>query len=102
MGWTIPIEQSLFGIIIGGGVMLSIAVLSRGGMGMGDVKLLAMIGALVGPWNSLLVLFWASVTGSIAGIIFLYVTKQGRKTPIPFGPALALAGLLVYWWAVAF
>jgi leader peptidase (prepilin peptidase)/N-methyltransferase len=100
LGWGVPWTQSLLGTAVGGGVMLAIALISRGGMGMGDVKLLALIGAFLGPWQTLLVLFWASVLGSVGGLIYLYLTKQGRKTPIPFGPALAAAAFAVYLWSL--
>lgn len=96
VGWSIPWHQSLLGIIFGGLIILVISLVSRGGMGMGDMKLLAMVGGFLGPWQSLLVLFWASVFGSIFGIIFLYLTKQDRKTPIPFGPFIAGASLLLF------
>jgi prepilin signal peptidase PulO-like enzyme (type II secretory pathway) len=68
-------------------------LISRGGMGMGDAKLLALIGAFLGWIAVLYVLFWASVLGSIGGILYLYVTKQGRNTRIPFGPSLAAAAV---------
>ena len=63
---------------------------------MGDYKLIAKIGAFFGWRAVFLVLFGASVVGSIGGILYIYLTKQDRKTPIPFGPALALATLVCY------
>lgn len=96
VGWSITWQQSILGIVIGGLIILVISLVSRGGMGMGDMKLLAMVGGFLGPWNSLLVLFWASVFGSIFGIGYLYLTKQDWKTPIPFGPFIAGAALLVF------
>ncbi|NLM69073.1 MAG: prepilin peptidase [Firmicutes bacterium] len=96
--WTIPIFHSMLGIIVGGGVLLVIAVLTKG-MGMGDVKFLAFIGAFIGPLPTVIALFAASLLGTIYGIIYLTATKQGRKTPIPFGPFLALGALITigYW-----
>lgn len=68
-------------------------------MGMGDVKFLAFIGAFIGPLPTVIALFAASLLGTIYGIIYLTATKQGRKTPIPFGPFLALGALITigYW-----
>ena len=96
LGWTMPFWHSVLGAGAGFLLMFLIALISRGGMGMGDVKLMAMIGAFLGWRAVFLVLFGASVVGSIGGILYIYLTKQDRKTPIPFGPALALATLVCY------
>ena len=96
LGWTGSVLDSVLGAVVGFGLITLIAVISRGGMGMGDAKLMAMIGAFSG-WKAVLyVLFGASLLGSIGGIIYLYVTKQDRKTPIPFGPSLAVAAIVMY------
>lgn len=100
LGWTGPIAQSVLGIVVGFGLVAAIAVISRGGMGMGDAKLLALIGSFLGWQTVFYVLFWASVIGAVVGITYLYVTKQDRKTPIPFGPFLAVAALGLYFWSV--
>ena len=64
------------------------------GMGNGDFKLFAAFGAWFG-WTQLpLILLLASVMGSIYGLIFIKLSKQGKETPIPFGPFLSLAGLV--------
>lgn len=94
IGWTIPVIESLGGAVLGFGLIVSIALLSRGGMGMGDAKLLAVVGAFLGWQAVLYVLFWASVSGSVGGILYLYVTKKDRKTPIPFGPSMAAAAVV--------
>ena len=67
--------------------MLAIALISRGGMGMGDVKLLALIGAFLGPWQTLLVLFWGLRPRECGRTNLTYtLPRQGRKTPIPLDP----------------
>ena len=76
IGWTIPVIESLGGAVLGFGLIVSIVLLSRGGMGMGDAKLLAVVGAFLGWQAVLYVLFWASVLGSVGGILYLYVTKK--------------------------
>ena len=98
MGWSIPWLDSLLGLALGCVVALVMSLIFRGGMGMGDMKLLAMIGSFLGPWHTLLTLFWASVLGSVFGIVFLYVTKRDHKTPIPFGPFLALGAFIIMLW----
>lgn len=93
LGWTIPFVQSAAGAVIGGGVLLLVAILSRGGMGMGDVKLMLMIGAFTGWQGSLTTLFVGSLLGVVIGGLYLLITKKGRRTPIPFGPFLAVGAV---------
>jgi len=92
-------QSSVIGILAGGGVLYGIAVLyyilrKQEGMGGGDIKLLAMIGAFLG-WQSLLfVIFFSSCTGTIVGIGAMISQKKGGATRIPFGPFLSLAALV--------
>jgi len=68
------------------------------GMGFGDFKLLAAIGAWLG-WQALpLVILLSSLVGATAGISLMLFTKRGRDHPIPFGPYLAAAGLIALFW----
>ena len=91
-------QQSALGILLGGGVLYAIALIyylltKRDGMGGGDIKLLAMIGAFLG-WQSLLfVVFFSSLTGSIIGIAAMFRQKKGGRTRIPFGPFLATSAM---------
>ncbi len=94
-----PID-ALLGVLVGGGILLAVAWLYqtlRGieGMGGGDVKLLAMIGAFLG-WQSIFVtLFVGSVIGSLIGVGVMMYQRADTKLAIPFGPFLA-CGALVY------
>ncbi|MDY6863181.1 MAG: A24 family peptidase, partial [Thermodesulfobacteriota bacterium] len=64
------------------------------GMGMGDIKLLAMLGAFLG-WKSVpFIIFFSSLTGTLVGLTVIFFMKKGRKYPIPFGPFLSLAGIV--------
>ncbi|MBT9498949.1 MULTISPECIES: A24 family peptidase [Zoogloea] len=68
------------------------------GMGYGDFKLLAAIGAWLG-WQILpLTILLSSLVGAIVGISLILLRKHGREIPIPFGPYLAAAGLLALYW----
>jgi leader peptidase (prepilin peptidase)/N-methyltransferase len=68
------------------------------GMGYGDFKLLAAIGAWLG-WQMLpLVILLSSVVGAVVGITLIIAVKHGRNTPIPFGPYLAGGGLIALFW----
>lgn len=93
-GWI----SSLLGIVLGGGVLLAIAEAyyrARGieGLGMGDVKMLAMIGAFLG-WRLMLVaLVLASFSGSLVGVAVLLSGRGGMKYALPFGTFLAAGAL---------
>jgi leader peptidase (prepilin peptidase)/N-methyltransferase len=69
-------------------------VTGKEGMGYGDFKLLAAIGAWLG-WKMLpLVILLSSLVGALVGIVLITMTKRGRDNPIPFGPYLAVAGII--------
>jgi leader peptidase (prepilin peptidase)/N-methyltransferase len=85
---------SLLGIALGGGLIFVIIVVSRGGMGGGDMKLCAMMGAFLGPKLALLAIFSGVVAGGMVAAILLASGLRGRKDPIPFGPFLALGGVV--------
>ena len=87
-------KSSLAGILIGGGLFYIIAVVSRGGMGGGDIKLIAMIGAFLGWINVILTIMLASFLGAIVGIFMMIFFGKGRKYAIPFGPFLAVGGII--------
>ena len=72
-------------------------VTGKEGMGHGDFKLLAALGAWLG-WQLLpAVILLSSVVGAVVGISLMVFRKHGREVPIPFGPYLAAAGLLCLW-----
>jgi leader peptidase (prepilin peptidase)/N-methyltransferase len=91
--------DSGLGILFGGGSFYLLALVyylltKRMGMGGGDIKLLAMIGAFLG-WQSLpFVIFSSSLFGTIVGIGAMIKQKKGGKTVIPYGPFLAISALL--------
>lgn len=83
-----------------GAFFLLIALVSRGGMGGGDIKLAAMMGAFLG-WPAIaFALLVAFTTGAAAGVYLIASGRRSRKDPIPFGPSLA-AGAMVAWFAAA-
>jgi prepilin signal peptidase PulO-like enzyme (type II secretory pathway) len=94
--------QALFGALLGFAVIVLIVLLSKGGMGMGDAKFLAMLGTFVGPLGVLYTLFGASLLGAITGGILIWRGRHGRKTPMPFGPFLATAVLGVWTYLILF
>jgi leader peptidase (prepilin peptidase) / N-methyltransferase len=96
LGWL----NSLMGILVGGGSLWLVAagyelLTKKEGMGGGDIKLLAMMGAFFG-WKAVpFIIFVSSLTGSVIGISVMLAKKEDSKLAIPFGPFLAL-GSIVY------
>lgn len=96
-------SDSLFGILLGGGSLWLVAFLyelltKKEGMGGGDIKLLAMLGAFLG-WKAILpIIFISSLIGSLVGIPLMLVKKADSKLAIPFGPFLALGALIYLFW----
>lgn len=90
----VPWTGAVLGAAVGYAVMWLIRLASRGAMGGGDVKMLAMIGAFLGPVDALRALFWASLVGSVVGIALILARRHERGKPLPFGPFLALGAIV--------
>jgi len=91
-------RESLVGIAVGGGVFLVIILASGGGMGAGDMKLGAMLGAFLGWKVVLLSIFVAVLIGGAIAVVLMGTGLRGRKDPIPFGPFLAVGGAAGLFW----
>lgn len=95
VGW----KNSMIGILAGGGSLLIVAyayelITRKEGMGGGDIKLLAMMGAFLG-WKSIpFIIFVGSLLGSVIGISLMIAQKKDSKLAIPFGPFLATAAII--------
>ncbi len=94
-GWV----NSLIGIAVGGGSLLLVAygyqlLTKKEGMGGGDIKLLAMMGAFFGWRAVLFIIFVSSLVGSVIGIAVMLARKEDSKLAIPFGPFLAIGAIL--------
>ncbi len=89
---TLP--SSAVACVGAGGAFLLVGILSRGGMGGGDIKLAAMIGAYLGVPGVVVALFLAVAIGAGAGLLLLALRLRTRKDMIPFGPALAVGALI--------
>ena len=86
--------DSLYGALFAGGLMLLIFLLSRGGMGAGDVKLSFVLGVWLGFKASIVCLMLAFVFGGIIGVMLLASGIKQRKDPIPFGPFLCIGAYI--------
>jgi leader peptidase (prepilin peptidase)/N-methyltransferase len=94
-GWM----SSLIGAVLGGGVLWAIAeayyrIRHEEGLGMGDVKMLAMVGAFIGWQLTLVTLMLASITGSVVGVALIASRKGDMKYALPFGTFLAMGAAL--------
>jgi len=95
LGWL----DSLIGIVAGGGSLLLVAYgyqlfTGKEGMGGGDIKLLAMMGAFLG-WQAIpFIIFFSSLAGSIFGLTLMMIQKKDSKLAIPFGPYLVFGAVL--------
>jgi len=99
-------KTSLAGILTGGGSLLAVAwiynlITKKEGMGGGDIKLLAMIGAFTGWKGVLFTIFVASATGTLAGIAVMLKTKKDMKLAVPFGPFLSIGAILYIFFGTA-
>lgn len=101
-GWT----ASLAGILLGGGLLWGVAagyewLTGREGMGGGDIKLLAMIGAFLG-WRAIPVtLLLASLFGTAVGVSLMLARGRDTKMAVPFGPFLAAGAVCALFWGEA-
>jgi leader peptidase (prepilin peptidase) / N-methyltransferase len=96
----LPLD-GLLGFLIGGGLLLIIILVSRGGMGAGDMKLMAMIGLFVGLRGVAVVLLAAFIFGALVGIAMMLLGQATRKSALPFAPYLALATVVEVFWGEA-
>ncbi len=92
--------DSIIGILLGGGLLFAIAwgyylITRKEGMGGGDIKLLAMIGAFLGWQGVCFTIFVASVTGTLIGVLLMLLARKDLKFALPFGPFLSI-GAIVY------
>ncbi|HEY7467760.1 MAG TPA: A24 family peptidase [Dehalococcoidia bacterium] len=88
------LQSAVIAAVAAGFCFLVLAVITRGGLGLGDVKLAVLIGALLGL-NALAAIFWGVVAGGVV-IFALYATGVvGRKEPVPYAPFLAIAAISV-------
>lgn len=86
----------LFGGLIGFGLLLLLAIVSKGGVGGGDIKLYAAVGVVLGPQLTILSLVFASFIGSIVGIILIVLKIKQKKEPIAFGPSIMVGTIAAY------
>lgn len=97
------LRSAVIGAALGYGILWSVyqvfkLITGKEGMGYGDFKLLAAIGALLG-WQVLpMVILLSSLVGAVVGLGLIAITRRDKSVPIPFGPYLAAAGFIAMMW----
>ena len=102
-GLFVPLESAVFGAAAGYGVLWGFfhifkLLTGKEGMGFGDFKLLAALGAWLGLTAVPLIILLSSVVGAVVGIAGILILGRDRQLPIPFGPYLAAAGWIAALW----
>ena len=92
--WYSPFIGAVGGFLL----LLLIALVSKGGMGGGDIKLFAVLGLVFGYQELLVVFFFSTFFGTIIGVTALLTGKVKRKQHIPFGPSIAIGAILTYFY----
>jgi len=95
---SVPWVPALLGFAAGGAAFLAISLVSRGGMGGGDVKLAAFIGFATGWPLAVSALFVGSILAGVVGIFLILLKKKSGKDAIPFGPFLVLGAIIIFLW----
>lgn len=95
---TLTWQEAALGLVAGGGSLWLVAwtyqrVTGKAGMGGGDIKLLAMMGAFIGWKGVLFTVFFSSLTGSVIGLSIMAAQKGTMKMALPYGPFLAAGGI---------
>ena len=104
---VLPWAGSISGFMIGGGVLLVVGLgyqklRKRQGLGMGDVKMMAMVGAFLGWRLTFLTIFAGSLLGLLAGIYLIVFHKHNLQTKLPFGVFLGIGSILALFYGLSF
>jgi len=94
-GESASLGQAVLGAVAGGGIVFLIAVVSRGAMGGGDIKLMAMLGAALGWQGALAVLAFSQVAAGLIALGLLIARRAGRRDTLPVGAIISLLGAVM-------
>ncbi len=99
MRFLVPLDpwwSSIVGAVVGIAVLMLVIIISRGGMGAGDMKLFGVLGIVLGLQGTLLAFFLSCIIGAIIGVILIGLKIVDRKQPVPFGPYIVIASFITY------
>ncbi len=97
-GLSFGLLDSVLGLLAAGGVFLIIVLVSRGGMGGGDVTLIGALGFVLGLRYILLTIFLSFILGAVISVFLLAAKIKTRKDPIPFGPFIVTGFFITILW----
>lgn len=92
------ILESLAGILLAGGLLFLVAYFSKGGLGGGDIKMMAMVGSFSGPIVAVVAIFLGAVLGLLASLPGIISGNLKMKSQLPFGPFLAIGSMILWFW----
>ncbi|KRE69202.1 prepilin peptidase [Paenibacillus sp. Soil750] len=96
----LPIWHYALGFVIGGGTLLAVSLaatwMGKPAMGFGDIRLMALVGLVMGIKLVLLCIFLSALLGSVIGVALIASGKLDRRSPIPYGPFIAVAGFICF------
>jgi len=101
-GLTVTIASAAAGAVVGAGILAAMNLIWKEGMGWGDVKYMAGLGAFFGLGGVIFLVVVSSLIGSAAGIVLVTRRKKGMRDRIPFGPAIAAGSVLTVFFGDAF
>ena len=90
-----PLSDAVLGAVVGGGLLLLLAMVSRGAFGGGDIKLMAMLGAALGWKGALVVLAFSQVAAALVALGLFIARRAGRRDPLPVGALISLLGAVI-------
>lgn len=97
----INFKDSALGFLTGGLLFLAIALFSKGSMGGGDIKLIAVLGIILGLKKTILNILLSFIIGAVISVYLLLSGKKGRKDAIPFGPFINISFIITLFWGDA-
>jgi len=86
----------LLGVVVVGGLGLAIAYLTKGGLGLGDVKLLVCLGIYMGLWKLVNVVLLSTILSGLVGLVLLVMGRVSKKTVMPFAPFIFIGTILMF------
>ncbi|MNG12166.1 Type 4 prepilin-like proteins leader peptide-processing enzyme [compost metagenome] len=96
----LPIWHYALGFVIGGGALITVSLVAtwmgKPAMGFGDIRLMALVGLVMGIKLVLLCIFLSALLGSVIGVALIASGKLDRRSPIPYGPFIAVAGFICF------
>jgi leader peptidase (prepilin peptidase)/N-methyltransferase len=108
---AVTLKDSALGLLVGGGSLWLVAwayslITRKDGMGGGDIKLLAMMGTIIGWQGVIFTIFVSSAVGTLVGITVILVQDKNMKFAVPFGPFLSIGAItyvflgqkIIYWY----